>query len=98
VMERRLYRAIMTPAMIASVLLGLLLMATPGVVDWTAGWMHAKLALAAVLLGLHHAMGVWRKRFAADENLHRALFYRVMNELPTVIMIGIVILVVVKPF
>jgi protoporphyrinogen IX oxidase len=98
VMERRLYKAIMNPAMIASVGFGVLLLATPGVVDWSRGWIHIKLALAVLLIGIHHWLGRWRKRFAVDENHRGSRFFRVVNEIPTLIMIGIVILVVVKPF
>ena len=97
VMERRLLRGIMNPAMIATYLLGGLLLATPGVVDWQAGWIYAKLALVGGLTVLHHLCGCWRADFAADRNRHGPRFYRIANEVPTVLMIGIVILVVVKP-
>lgn len=98
VMERRLLRAIMHPALIATYGFGALLAATPGAVDWREGWIYAKLALVAGLTALHYAMSVWRKDFAADRNRHSAKFYRVVNEAPTLLLIGIVILVVVKPF
>ncbi len=97
VMERRLLRGIMNPAMIATYLLGGLLLATPGVVDWQAGWIYAKLVLVGGLTVLHHLYGHWRADFAADRNRHGPRFYRIANEVPTVLMIGIVILVVVKP-
>lgn len=97
VMERRLQRAIMTPAMIATFLFGVLLLATPGVVDWSAGWIYLKLTLVALLTVLHHLMTKWRGDFAIDKNRHSARFFRIANELPTVLMIGIVIFVVVKP-
>lgn len=97
-MERRLLRAIMNPAMIATWLFGILLAATPGVVDWSSGWIHAKLLLVAVLTAYHHALARWRKAFAAGGNRRSARFYRWMNELPTVILVAIVLLVVVKPF
>ena len=98
IMERRLLRAIMNPAMIAVFLFGGLLLLTPGVVDWSAGWIHAKLVLVALLTGYHYLLGRWRMGFAAGDNRHEARFYRAMNEVPTVLMIGIVILAVVKPF
>lgn len=99
VMERRLLRAIMNPAMVAVYLFGILLLLTPGVVDWsTDGWIHAKLALVVLLTVYHHALGRWRKAFEVGANRHSARFYRAMNEVPTVIMIAIVILAVVKPF
>jgi putative membrane protein len=97
VMERRLQRAIMTPAMIASFSFGVLLLATPGVVDWSAIWIYAKLTLVALLTVMHHLMARWRGDFAADRNRHSTRFFRIVNELPTALMIGIVIFVVVKP-
>jgi putative membrane protein len=97
-MERRLERAIMTPAMIATWLFGLLLAGTPGIVDWRMGWLPAKLAFVAGLTAFHFWLRRHRLAFAADRNRHSARFYRVINELPTVALIAIVILVVVKPF
>jgi putative membrane protein len=96
-MERRLLRGIMNPAMVAVYLFGIALALTPGVVDWSAGWIHAKLVLVAVLTGYHHILARWRKVFAADANGRSARFYRLLNELPAVVMIGIVVLVVVRP-
>jgi protoporphyrinogen IX oxidase len=97
VMERRLLRVIINPAMIATWLLGLwLLWLSPGVL-W-AGWLHAKLTLVVVLSGVHGLFSRWVRDFARDANRRSQKFYRLMNELPTVLMIGIVILVIVKPF
>lgn len=98
VMERRLARAIMLPAMIATLLFGGLLLATPGIVDWHQGWLHAKLCLVLAMLVMQHFFSAWRRAFAEDRNRHSARFYRMMNEVPTLLMIVIVILVVVKPF
>lgn len=98
VMERRLLRAIMNPAMIATWLFGLLLIATPMVDLATSGWLHAKLVLVVLLTALHHIFARWRKDFEVDRNRHSGRFYRLWNEVPTVLMIGIVILAVVKPF
>jgi protoporphyrinogen IX oxidase len=98
IMERRLLRGIMDPAMIAVFVFGALLLLTPGVVDWAQGWIYAKLTLVAGLAALHHAMGRWRKEFAENRNRRPARFYRVANEVPTLLLIAIVILVVVKPF
>ena len=98
VMERRLLKAIMGPAMMASLLFGVLLLLTPSVVDWSAGWIYAKLAFVAGLLACHILMAKWRKEFAADANRRPARFYRIVNEIPTLLLIGIVIFVVVKPF
>ncbi|MDF2763267.1 MAG: hypothetical protein K0S81_245 [Rhodospirillales bacterium] len=98
VMERRLYRAIMHPALALTVLSALILLATPGAVDWSQGWLHAKLALVAGLVLLHILMGRWLSAFAEDRNRRTARFFRIVNEAPTLLMIGIVLLVVVKPF
>jgi protoporphyrinogen IX oxidase len=98
VMEGRLLRFITTPAMIASWILGLIL-AFSGIIDWKAdGWFHAKLALVLLLSAFHGMLAKWTKDFAADRNTHDARFYRIMNEVPTLLMISIVILVIVRPF
>ena len=98
IMERRLQRGIMTPAMIATWGFGLLLAGTPGIVNWRMGWIWVKLALVAVLTAFHLALARWRDAFSANNNLHSTRFFRILNELPTLAMIGIVFLVVVKPF
>ncbi len=96
VMERRLLRAIINPAMIATWLFGLTL-AWMG--HWFgSGWLQAKLALVLLLSGLHGLFARWVKAFAADSNQHSQKFYRIINEVPTVLLIAIVILAVVKPF
>ena len=100
-MERRLLRAIINPAMIATWLLGLWLAwhGPDSRYGWFAsGWFEAKLVLVIALSTLHGFFARWVKDFAADRNRHSPKFYRIINELPTVIMIGIVILAVVKPF
>src|SRR5438067_782493 len=95
-MERRLLKAIINPAMIATWALGLWLIWAGG---WlTAGWLHAKLALVLVLSGAHGFFARWVKDFGADRNWRSAGFYRFVNEVPTLLMIAIVILVIVKPF
>jgi putative membrane protein len=98
VMERRLLRAIMNPAMIATFITGGILIWYLGADAWTMGWLHAKLALVIALTVTHGYMAKWRTDFAADRNRHSERFYRVLNEVPTLLMIGIVILAVVKPF
>ncbi len=98
VMERRLLRAIMNPAMIAAYVFGILLLLTPLAVDWSAGWIYAKLALVAALTVAHQLFALWRKAFAEDRNARPARFYRAVNEVPTAIMVGIVVLAIVKPF
>jgi len=98
IMERRLERGIMTPAMVATWGFGLLLAGTPGVVDWRMGWMWVKLAFVAALSTFHFLLSRWRDAFGADRNKHSTKFFRIVNELPTLAMIAIVLLVVVKPF
>jgi len=96
VMERRLLKAIINPAMIAAWLLGLWL-AWDG--HWFAApWLWAKLALVAALSGAHGYFVRLVKQFAIDENRHSQKFYRILNEIPTLLMIGIVLLVTLKPF
>ena len=96
VMERRLLRGIINPAMIAAWILGLTL-AWQGD-HWREGWLHAKLALLVGMQLVHAGLARWRRAFANDVNVHSDRFYRVMNEVPTLLLIGIVILAVVKPF
>jgi len=98
VMERRLHRAIMEPARIAALLFGGLLLATYDAAQWSDSWLHVKLLFVFILFGMHDMMGKWRKNFAADANTRPQKFYRIMNEVPTVLMMIIVIFVVVKPF
>lgn len=97
-MERRLLRAIINPAMIASILFGGLLAATPGFVDWSQAWIWVKLAAVLGLVVVHHFFARWRKEFAEDRNRRPAGFYRKVNEVPTLALIVAVIMVVVKPF
>ncbi|MBO0738120.1 MAG: protoporphyrinogen oxidase HemJ [Alphaproteobacteria bacterium] len=97
-MERRLQKGIMTPAMIATWCFGLLLAGTPGLVDWRTGWIWAKLLLVAGLTAFHFLLARWRKAFCEDRNRRSTGFFRAVNELPTVALIAIVLLVVVKPF
>ena len=96
VMERRLLKAIMTPAMIATWIFGLWL-AYEGQL-FSAHWLHAKLALVVVLSAIHGMMAKWVREFAEDRNTHSSRFFRIVNEVPTVALVLIVILVVVKPF
>jgi protoporphyrinogen IX oxidase len=98
VMERRLLRYITTPAMLASWVLGLIL-AFSGVIDWSRdGWFHANLSLVVALSAYSGLLAMWTKDFALDRNTRPPRFYRIANEIPTLLMIGIVILVIVRPF
>jgi putative membrane protein len=96
IMERRLLKAIINPAMIVAWVLGLILIWQGG--WYTDGWLHAKVLLVLILSGLHGVYVRRLKDFAADKNTRPAKYYRILNEVPTVLMIGIVILVIVKPF
>lgn len=96
VMERRLLRAIMTPAMIVAWVSGL-------AIAWqqqffSHGWFHAKLLLVVLMSGVHGWLAVQVKAFAQDRNQRSGVYFRVLNEIPTLLMIGIVIFVIVKPF
>lgn len=96
VMERRLLKAIINPAMTVTWLAGLYLVWAGG--WYTAGWFHGKFLLVLIMSGVHGFYVRWVKDFADDRNTHPQRFYRFINEVPTVLMIGIVILVIVKPF
>lgn len=96
VMERRLLKAIMTPAMIATWVFGLLLVSSPGVVDWSAPWAWAKAACVLAMTGFHMWLAARRKEFMAGTNTRTGRQYRLMNEVPTVLMLVIVIAVIVK--
>ncbi len=97
IMERRLLRAIMTPAMIAALALGLVQLFHLGPGVWVQPWWWGKLAGLFGLVFLHGILARWRRAFAHDRNRHPANFYRIINEIPTILMIAVVILVVVKP-
>jgi putative membrane protein len=98
IMERRLLRGIMLPAVVMTVLLGGLLAAIPGLIDWHQGWIWAKLVLVLGLGGFHMLLARWQREFAENRPPHSARFFRLVNEVPTLAMIAIVVLVVVKPF
>jgi len=91
VMERRLLRAIMNPAMIAAYPFGITLVLTPGVVDWGAGWWHGKLLGIAAMTWIHHELSTARKAFAADGRPRTERAWRILNEVPTLALILIVV-------
>jgi putative membrane protein len=99
VMERKLYRGIMTPSMIVTIALGSWLIVMYGM-DFLrlSTWLHVKLILVAILVGYHLWCGRVMRAFALDANTRSHKFYRVFNELPVFLLIGIVVLVIVKPF
>jgi putative membrane protein len=95
VMERRLLKQIATPAMIATWTIGILLILTPGAVDWSAPWWWTKLTSVILMSGFHGACSKWRRNFATDANTKPERFYRIANEIPTVLFVIIVLSVVV---
>lgn len=98
VMERRLLKAIMNPAMIAAWGFGILLVLSPGAIDWHAGWWHVKLTCVILMSGVHGALSARRKAFLHDRNTKPQRYFRILNEIPTVLMIVIVVMVIVQPF
>lgn len=96
IMERRLLKAIINPAMIVTWLAGLWLVWYGG--WYLAPWFHAKFVLVLIMSAIHGLYTRYVREFAEDRNTRSQKFYRIINELPTVLMIGIVILVIVKPF
>jgi len=99
VMERRLMGAIMTPAMLASWILGLVLISMLGIEAFRGShWLMVKISLVVVLSGLHLLLIRHLRAFAGDRNRHSARYFRILNEVPTVLMIAIVVMVVVRPF
>ncbi len=97
VMERRLLKQIINPAMIATWIFGVILILTPGIIDWTAPWWWVKFLSVLAMSGFHGALSAWRRAFLEDRNQKSQRFYRIANEIPTVLMIIIVIMVVVRP-
>jgi len=98
VMEWRLLKQIINPAMIATWVFGTMLILTPGVIDWSSGWWHVKLASVVAMAGFHGAMSKWRRMFMDDKNTRSHKFYRIANEVPTLLLVIIVIMVIVRPF
>jgi putative membrane protein len=97
VMERRLLKQIINPAMITTWCFGILLVLTPGAVDWGASWWHVKLTCVLLMSGFHGAASKWRRDFLEDRNTRPQRFYRIANEVPTVLMIIIVIMAIAQP-
>lgn len=99
VMERRLLKQIMNPAMMSAWTFGLLLVLTPGVVSWwPLNWWHAKFAAVLCMTGFHIACSKWRRFFLQDRNQKPERFYRIANEVPTVLMVIAVVMAIAKPF
>lgn len=98
VMERRLLRAIINPAMVATFIFGIWMLLLLGASVWSQGWWHVKLTMLVLMSAYHGLIARWRRDFEADRNRRSVKFYRFANEVPTVLMIVIVIMVIVKPF
>ena len=98
IMERRLLRFIMNPAMIATFITGGLLLLSSGAVGLRSGWFHGKITLVLCMAGFHGMLAKWRKDFMQDKNQKSHRFFRYMNEVPTILMVLIIFLVVLKPF
>lgn len=98
VMEQKLLRLIINPAMIATWLFGLCLVFTPGVIDWGQVWPWIKTAMVILMSGFHGWLSARRKEFARDANTRSGRSYRFANEVPTLLMVVIVVMVVIKPF
>ena len=98
IMEYRLQKFIMNPAMIASVFFGVLLLKTEGIVDWQSVWIYIKLFSVLALIFLHYKLSVYRKNFFNDSNTKTKKFYKIINEIPTLLLIIIIIMVYIKPF
>jgi putative membrane protein len=98
VMERKLYRGIMTPSMVVVIALGIWMLSMNTSFYFSQGWMHAKLTLVALLVVYHFYCGHLLKVFKEDRNTRSHVFYRWFNEVPVFILLGVVILVVVRPF
>jgi len=95
-MERKLLKMIMNPAMTASLIFGTLLLLTPGIVDWSSAWIWVKLLSIIIMIWFHFWLGYRRRDFVAGKNTRTGRQYRIMNEIPTILMFIIVFSVVLK--
>ena len=98
IMEYRLQKFIMNPAMLFTILFGVFLLKTHGVVNWGEKWVYFKFLAVFILLVIHYLLARYRKDFFLDKNKHSAKFYKILNEAPTVLLIIIILLVYLKPF
>ena len=97
-MELNLLKFIMNPASIAAWVFGLMLVVTPEAIDWSEPWVPVKAALVVAMTVYHQTLARWRTAFAEDRNRRSVRFYRFANEVPTLLMIGVVVMVIVRPF
>jgi len=98
VMERKLLKNIINPASIAVWTFGTMLVLTPGVIDWHDGWVHVKVAMVIGMSVFHHLLVRWQRAFAEDRNGRSGRYYRIANEVPTLMLVVIVMMVVARPF
>ena len=98
IMEYRLQKFIMNPAMLFTIIFGVFLLKTNGIINWTEKWIYFKLLGVFLLLVVHNLLGRYRKDFFLDKNKHSGKFYKILNEVPTILLIVIILLVYLKPF
>ena len=98
IMEYRLQKFIMNPAMLFTIIFGVFLLKTNGIINWTEKWIYFKLLGVFLLLVVHNLLGRYRKDFFLDKNKHSRRFYKILNEVPTILLIVIILLVYLKPF
>jgi len=98
IMEYRLQKFIMNPAMLLTIIFGVFLLKTNGIINWTEKWIYFKLLGVFLLLVVHNLLGRYRKDFFLDKNKHSRRFYKILNEVPTILLIVIILLVYLKPF
>ena len=97
IMEYRLQKFIMNPAMLFTIIFGVFLLKTNGIINWTEKWIYFKLLGVFLLLVVHNLLGRYRKDFFLDKNKHSGRFYKILNEVPTILLIVIILLVYLKP-
>ena len=97
IMEYRLQKFIMNPAMLFTIIFGFFLLKTNGIINWTEKWIYFKLLGVFLLLVVHNLLGRYRKDFFLDKNKHSGRFYKILNEVPTILLIVIILLVYLKP-
>ena len=98
IMEYRLQKYIMNPAMVATIFFGILLLNVKNVINWNEKWIYIKLFLVLGLIIVHHLLIKFRKDFYYDRNTHSKKFYKILNEVPTIFLIFIILIVYLKPF
>ena len=98
IMEYRLQKFIMNPAMILTIFFGFLLLKTDGVINWSENWLYFKLLVVFLMLIVHYLLSKYRIDFYMDKNNRSKKFYKILNEVPTVLLIIIILLVYLKPF